>query len=457
MGSEWKTSKLVDLTSLIKRVITPKYAKKNGISVINQRCIRDQRVSFDSARKHDINKKNVSRDKILKKGDVLINSTGVGTLGRVAQFKGSNQTTTVDSHVTIVRLDSPEIDIDFFGWLLKTLQPQFEALGEGSTGQTELSRLRIEEIEVNYPSFMSEQKFIAHILGTLDDKIELNRQMNQTLEAMAQALFKSWFVDFDPVIDNALKAGNPIPEPLQKKAQKRQVLGDRRQPFPEGIQRLFPNAFVHTEEMGYIPEGWEINTLGTVASELRRGISPKYLDADGVRVINQKCIRNHAINFELTRRHDPKARKIDGRELSIGDVLINSTGVGTLGRMAQVLHLTEVTIVDSHVTVVRSNPDFFYPFVFGQTLLSMEPKVESMGEGSTGQTELSRANLKELYLLAPPLPLQEIMEKQLIALANRQVKATDSSNYLSKIRDVLLPKLISGKLKVPKTQSKESH
>ena len=104
-----------------------------------------------------------------------------------------------------------------------------------------------------------EQKAIAHILGTLDDKIELNRQMNATLEAMAQALFKSWFVDFDPVIDNALAAGNSIPEPLQAKAEVRAALGDQRKPLPEAIQKQFPSRFVFSEEMGWIPEGWEVN------------------------------------------------------------------------------------------------------------------------------------------------------------------------------------------------------
>ncbi|WXG55240.1 MAG: hypothetical protein RNU03_00875 [Candidatus Sedimenticola sp. (ex Thyasira tokunagai)] len=78
---------------------------------------------------------------------------------------------------------------------------------------------------------------MAHILGTLDDKIEFNRQMNATLESMAQALFKSWFVDFDPVIDNALAAGNPIPEPLHARSEVRKTLGDQRKPLPEAIQK----------------------------------------------------------------------------------------------------------------------------------------------------------------------------------------------------------------------------
>ena len=80
-----------------------------------------------------------------------------------------------------------------------------------------LNRNHIHILPVSIPVNKKEQYAIAHILGTLDDKIELNRRMNETLEEMAKAIFKSWFVDFDPVIDNALKAGNPIPDALRKK------------------------------------------------------------------------------------------------------------------------------------------------------------------------------------------------------------------------------------------------
>lgn len=109
------------------------------------------------------------------------------------------------------------------------------------------------------------QKKIAGILSALDDKITLNHQTNTTLESMAQTLFKSWFVDFDPVIDNALAAGNPIPEPLQARADARAALGDQRKPQPDHIRQQFPDRFVETEEMGWVPEGWEPTVFGRVS------------------------------------------------------------------------------------------------------------------------------------------------------------------------------------------------
>ncbi|MDZ7641455.1 MAG: hypothetical protein U5J62_05455 [Desulfurivibrio sp.] len=89
---------------------------------------------------------------------------------------------------------------------------------------------------------IAEQRAIAHILGSLDDKIELNRQMNRTLEQMAQALFKSWFIDFDPVVYNAVQAGNPVPERFQATAE-RYRQNPEMQTLPQHILDLFPNRF----------------------------------------------------------------------------------------------------------------------------------------------------------------------------------------------------------------------
>jgi len=119
---------------------------------------------------------------------------------------------------------------------------------------------------------LPEQRAIARILGTLDDKIELNRRMNETLEAMAQALFKSWFVEFDPVVVNAIRAGNPIPEKFAARAahyrDNPDALG-----LPEDILRLFPARFVDSE-LGPIPEGWKVVTLGEVVEHLRDQENP---------------------------------------------------------------------------------------------------------------------------------------------------------------------------------------
>jgi type I restriction enzyme, S subunit len=309
-------------------------------------------------------------------------------------------------------------------------------------------RMDIEDLD------LQEQKRIAHILGTLDDKIELNRKMNQTLESMAQALFQSWFVDFDPVLGNALAAGNSIPEPLQKKAEKRKAIknnvilsGD--EGTNPALAKLFPSTFVFNEILNkWIPEGWVIKQLSETTTELRRGVSPKYCEEGGVLVLNQKCIRNHEINFDLGRRNDPQKKKIEGRLLQEGDILVNSTGVGTLGRMAQVHSMSEDTIVDSHVTVIRPATESYKTAFFGRLMLSIEAFIEAMGEGSTGQTELSRARVSKLNLICPPENIQNTIESILKDYSRKSDQNKQEISSLTKTRDTLLPKLISGIIKV---------
>jgi type I restriction enzyme S subunit len=132
----------------------------------------------------------------------------------------------------------------------------------------------------------------------------------------------------------------------------------------------------------------------------------------------------------------------------VGDVLVNSTGVGTLGRVAQVLQLQERTIVDSHVTVVRAGPGLSWPYL-GQFLTSKQSEIEAMGEGSTGQTELSRSKLAEMTVLIPDARTLSAFNELVVALKQRVATNESSIQTLSTLRDTLLPRLISGQLRLP--------
>ncbi|AXX68286.1 restriction endonuclease subunit S [Xanthomonas oryzae pv. oryzae] len=260
--------------------------------------------------------------------------------------------------------------------------------------------------ELMVPS-LKEQRAIACILGALDDKIELNRRMNQTLEAMARALFKSWFVDFDGV----------PPDDMQE------------------------------SELGLIPKGWKLSRLGVECSYLSRGISPEYIEDGGVLVINQKCIRDFSIDTSKARRHDPTQRSVEERKIQFGDVLVNSTGVGTLGRVAQVLSLDEPTVVDSHVTVVRAGQRLRHTYL-GQWFSDKQSEIQTMGEGSTGQTELSRLKLAHMPILIPSQKLLADFDAIVSPLNSKIALADSSSRSLATLRDALLPKLITGELRV---------
>jgi type I restriction enzyme S subunit len=143
----WEVKNLGELTAFLNRGLSPSYDESGDSIVINQKCIREQRISLESARRQA---KSIPADKLVRFGDVLINSTGVGTLGRVAQVYLDFGQCTVDTHVTIVRPDE-DADVDFFGCTLLSQQETFERLGTGATGQTELSRVSIANVQLAIP------------------------------------------------------------------------------------------------------------------------------------------------------------------------------------------------------------------------------------------------------------------------------------------------------------------
>ncbi len=191
---------------------------------------------------------------------------------------------------------------------------------------------------------------------------------------------------------------------------------------------------------------WKKLVLEKACSLITRGIAPKYLESGGVRVLNQKCIRNHVIDFNLARRHDISKKSVkQERFIQKGDVLINSTGQGTLGRVAQVReNPSEPTTVDSHITIVRPNAEFFYLEFFGYAAIFIEEKIKAAGQGVGGQTELSKTKLKEEFYVSFPSDLgqqQRIVAKLDAAFAqiDETLNATKSNLYkLDKFRRLYL-------------------
>lgn len=422
MVNEWRARPLEEICTFLNRGASPSYIDQKGVMVLNQKCVRDGRILFKQARRTDPTVKRLSEERILKSFDVLVNSTGVGTLGRVAQVMTIFEPVTVDSHITIVRADPQKVFPRYLGFVLRNYQPEIEALAEGSTGQTELSRTRLAQLRIALPPSL-EQQSIAAVLGSLDDKIDLNRRMNETLEAMARALFKDWFMDFGPT---------------------RAKMEGRAPYLAQEIWDLFPDAL---DDEGK-PAGWKIKQLGAAASYLSRGISPSYIERGGILVLNQKCIRDRRVDLSKGRRHDPTRRATSGRLLQKGDILVNSTGVGTLGRVAQIMFLTEDTIVDSHITIVRASKSIASWNYLGMNLSGREAEIESLGEGSTGQTELSRARLAQLEILLPPRPLVAEFDRLTVPLREKTAANENTSRALAQTRDLLLPKLMSGEIRV---------
>jgi type I restriction enzyme S subunit len=154
----WHTRKIGDVCAYLSRGVAPKYDETASSLVVGQKCIRDQHLSLGPARRQS---RLVAPEKLVSPGDVLINSTGVGTLGRVAQAEDVPNGLTVDTHVTIVR-PRTELDRDFFGLALLRMEPMFERMGAGATGQTELNRGRIADVTLTVPPTDVQSRFGQH-------------------------------------------------------------------------------------------------------------------------------------------------------------------------------------------------------------------------------------------------------------------------------------------------------
>lgn len=196
MTSEWHEVPLRELVGYISKGIAPSYAEEASettIRVLNQKCNRNFRISYGDSRLHDTLKKKVPPERYVKPDDILINSTGAGTAGRIAQIEDVPSATTIDGHMILIRSNG-KVTQKFLGYALKAHQWEVLQLDEGSTGQTELNRDRLlDEIMINYPVSFDEQNAIVGTLESIDRKLIVNKEINDNLEQQAAALFSSLY------------------------------------------------------------------------------------------------------------------------------------------------------------------------------------------------------------------------------------------------------------------------
>ena len=190
---------------------------------------------------------------------------------------------------------------------------------------------------------------------------------------------------------------------------------------------------------------WAEHSLGDISELVSRGRAPSYCDQGGVVVLNQKCIRDGKISLEVARRTDSKQRGIPSWAiLQSGDVLINSTGTGTLGRTAYVIDVDEPITFDSHITLVRANRKLIDPAFLALDLHSRETELERVGNGSTGQSELNRDAIKRLKVLVPPIDIQIEILKLVEALRNTENQCLLTIRNLDALRRAILSKTTPG-------------
>jgi len=306
-------------------------------------------------------------------------------------------------------------------WLTANIE-ELERHASGSTFK-ELSGSSLKKIQVRLPCDLAEQRAIAHILGTLDDKIELNRRMNETLEAMARALFQSWFVDFDPV---RAKAEGHDPG------------------LPKHIANLFPDRLVDSE-LGEIPEGWGVALLPDMIEvnpvrPLRKGDIAPYLDMSNMPTYG------HAPAEVIERPFG------SGMRFTNGDTLVaRITPCLENGKTAFVDFLQDGQIGWGSTEYIVLHPKSPLPEEFAYCLARSEGfrdfAIQSM-TGSSGRQRVPAEALGHFQLAAPPPAVAESFGRHAKPLLSRAGAAVCESRTLAALRDVLLPKLISGAIRL---------
>ena len=431
MASEWVRAPLGTLVAEVfdRRGVTPEKLgssfQTGGHRVVSAKHIKGSRIDLDAGDDRFVDGPTYARwmKSSLLPGDVIV--TSEAPLGEVA-FIDQPRDWCLGQRLFGLR-PGPRIDGHFLFFALRSSDVQADIQGR-ATGTTVHGIRQPELLRVLVPvPPLREQRTVAAILGALDDKIELNRQMNRTLEAMARALFKSWFVDFDPV--RAKMAG--------------------RAPFgmDAATAALFP-ARLRDTPLSPLPSDWDVTTLGDICAKPQYGLTASaHWGAHGPRFLRITDINKDAwIHWAEVPRCAVDPEVAARYALRRGDILI--------ARMAD----------PGHVAVVD---DLEEPAVFASYLIRFRPRDEATGKyiqyvgrstsywdylagiaSGSAQQNVNAPALAAFRLALPPAPVLDAFSNQVSRLRGCGHAALRESRTLAELRDLLLPKLLSGELRI---------
>lgn len=310
-------------------------------------------------------------------------------------------------------------DNDFAYYLARSEEVRSYAISQmsGTSGRQRVPKDCFDHLIIALPS-LPEQRAIAHILGTLDDKIELNRRMNETLEAMARALFKSWFVDFDPV---------------------RAKMAGRDTGLPSHIAELFPDRLVPSE-LGEIPEGWGAGCLGQIVQQRKEKLK------DG-----KATALSAVASGELVSSDDYFTKRVYSMDMSNylvveeWDVAYNPAriNIGSVGMLKEAV----VGAVSPVYVVARPRPEFRWFVEFLLKRPTTNNWVNVLASGSVRQS-LSYSAFASIPCVIPTTATLFAFDEKWSSFRKAIISRQDEIRTLSTLRDTMLPKLISGEIRV---------
>ncbi|MEF8753304.1 MAG: restriction endonuclease subunit S [Accumulibacter sp.] len=407
----------------------------DGLMFLRAGHVTDTRIDFDGVERFHVALEPRVQSKVAKPGDAVITTKGNST-GRTTYVTPSMPPFVYSPHLSYWRsLDPSRVEGGFLRYWSKS--PEFTEQLAGMKASTDmapyLSLIDQKRLGITLPP-IGEQRAIAHILGSLDDKIELNRRMNETLEAMARALFKSWFVDFDPVRAKAEGRDPGLPKPLAD---------------------LFPARLVDSE-LGEIPKGWKVVPLSDLTAVITKGTTPTQEDVEAAAPDDPpvRYVRVNAIDGDGEILFDklttmPKSVHLGVLKRSVlraKDVLY--TIAGTIGRVSIVEESLLPANTNQAVAVIRPRSNISSAF------LALAMRQEAFREELHSnivhavQANLSLGMLSRARVAVPPEAVLSELFAPSEALMEQAALAREQSRTLGALRDTLLPKLISGELRI---------
>lgn len=409
----WKTYKLCEVANLFTGFPFDgqKYTKEG------QRVVRGDNITIGALR-WDADKdkrwnETFSRAKefSLQEGDIVIGMDGSRVGRNRAQIKVSDLPLLLAQRVACIRHNSQTLQKFLYYQIFSNRFENYIKSVHTGTSIPHVSLKQIGDFSFQVPDLFTQQR-ITNILSALDDKIELNRRINENLEQQAQALFKSWFVDFEP--------------------------------FQDG-------KFVDSE-LGMIPEGWKVGTIGNY-SNIRSGFAFKssWWTDKGVKIVKIKNISSSG-NLDMNDcSYVSKENTLKAKEFSLkpGDLLIAMTGA-TIGKFCIVPILKEEMYVNQRVGkfFLGEEPILKVPFIYG--LLKSEniiSQIINKGQGSA-QPNISANDIETISIILPPKDIISKYNELVSPYFSLLIKNLNECDYLAQLRDILLPKLMSGELQI---------
>ena len=397
--SEWRMVKLSDVAEIVMGQSPPGSTyNEAGVGLPFFQGVRDFNYRYPTLRVFCS-----APTRIAKPGDILLSVRA--PIGRV---NVADRECAAGRGLAIIRPHVPS-DARYIEFLLRNLESSWDVVEGSGSVFGNATRQDLESLSLRWPTRESERRAIAHILGTLDDKIDLNRRMNETLEEMARALFTSWFVDYDPVrakIDGRWRRGESLPG------------------LPADLYDLFPARMVESE-LGGVPEGWEVRGLGEVA-DVSSGKRPQTRFATSSTDATIPVYGGNGPMAFTTKALVDKPIIITGR-------------VGTLGT---VYRLTQPSWPTDNTLIITPTLRWSFDLLYHQI-----QKIDTMAlnRGST-QPLLTQSDIKAERLVIPGLHIRRQFAESVGLWYTRIEESARESSILATLRDTLLPRLVSGEV-----------